>query len=126
MKISNLEKNESVKAKRAFCKVIAEKIKSARKQKGLTQEQLARKLHISQQVISRIEKGGENISLLTLKKIADGLGADIQIKIEFGFQDQSGDPRPKGRGPLLKAKSIPQIPFPELKTGDLAEGIRDQ
>ena len=62
--------------------LIAGKIKAVRKQKGLTQSELAKKLKISQQVISRIESGGENISLLTLKKIVVSLGAKLQLEIK--------------------------------------------
>lgn len=69
------------KPQNEFCKAVAEKIKSIRKQKGLTQQTLAKKLKISQQVISRIEKGTENISLLTLKKIVDSLGAKLSMEI---------------------------------------------
>jgi len=56
-----------------FCRFIADKIKQRRKEKGLTQKALARKLKISQQMISRIENGKENISLLTLKNVVDSL-----------------------------------------------------
>lgn len=68
-----------------FCKVIAEKIKTLRKQKGLTQSELARRLKVSQQMVSRIEKGNENISLLTLKNIADSLGGELTISINSGI-----------------------------------------
>lgn len=64
-----------------LCNGVAVKIKTIRKQKKLTQKDLAKKLNISQQMISRIEKGRENISLMTLKKIVDSLGADIHLEI---------------------------------------------
>jgi len=64
-----------------FCKLVAGKIKLIRKQKGLTQRQLAKRLKVSQQVISRIESGGGNISLLTLKNIVDTLGANLHLEI---------------------------------------------
>lgn len=70
-----------LKPETALCREVAQKIKSTRKQKGLTQNELAKKLRISQQLISRIESGKENISLLTLKKIASGLEAKLQIEI---------------------------------------------
>lgn len=69
------------KPENEFCKSIADKIKSIRKQKGLTQQALAKRLKVSQQMISRIEKGRENISLLTLKKIADSMGANLSLEI---------------------------------------------
>ena len=62
-----------------FCLWFGEKIKALRKQRNLTQKMLADKLGISQQMISRIESGRENISLLTLKKVIDKLGAKIDI-----------------------------------------------
>ena len=64
-----------------FCKVVADKIMAVRKKKGLSQKELAKKLKISQQVISRIESGRENISLLTIKKMAEGMGAELHIEI---------------------------------------------
>ena len=76
------KESKPVKSQDEFCRLIAEKIKSVRKQKGLTQNELAKKLKVSQQVISRIEKGRENISVLTLKKIVDGLGAIIYFDIK--------------------------------------------
>lgn len=65
-----------------FCRLIAGQIRSVRKQRGLTQAELARRLNVSQQVISRIEKGRENFSVLTLKRIVDGLGARIYLDIK--------------------------------------------
>jgi DNA-binding XRE family transcriptional regulator len=64
-----------------FCKSIADRIKILRKQKGLTQCELARKLGVSQQMVSRIERGRENISLLTLKNIVGALDAEARIEI---------------------------------------------
>lgn len=75
------ENNISRPKKDDFCKLVAGKIEFMRKQKGLTQKQLAKRLNISQQIISRIETGSENIALLTLKKIVDTLGAEIYLEI---------------------------------------------
>lgn len=46
-------------------------------QKGLTQKQLAEQMNCSQQYVSKILKGKENLSLETLSKIESAL--DIQI-----------------------------------------------
>lgn len=64
-----------------FTRLVAQRIRAFRKQRKITQAQLARKMKISQQVISRIEQGEENVSILTLKKIADSLGADLSFEI---------------------------------------------
>ena len=60
-------------------KALCDKIKEIRKNKGLTQVQLARKAHLSQQTISFIEQGYVNISIKNLKKITDALGVKIHI-----------------------------------------------
>jgi len=62
-----------------FCLQVGLKIKKQRQEKDLTQQDLAKKLGISQQIISRIEKGG-NINLLTIKKIADILNKKLLIE----------------------------------------------
>lgn len=76
----NIFTKSTPKPANGFCLEIGEKIKILRKQKNLTQNILADKLNISQQMVSRIESGRENISLLTLKKVVDALGVDISIK----------------------------------------------
>ena len=57
-----------------FCVEIGQRLKALRKEKKLTQAMLSKKLNITQQMISRIESGRENISLLTLKKVTEELG----------------------------------------------------
>ncbi len=61
-------------------KIICDKIKDYRKKTGLTQIELAKKTGLSQQSISFMEQGYINISLRTLKKIADAL--DLRIVLE--------------------------------------------
>lgn len=75
----NIFLKDKVKTVNEFCLEVGQKIKSLRKQRELTQQMLSKKLNISQQMISRIESGKENISLLTLKKIIEELGAKISI-----------------------------------------------
>jgi len=60
-----------------ICKKIGDNIKKIRKKNGLTQTRFAKKLNISQQLVSRIEKGHENPSVITLKKIASALSIQI-------------------------------------------------
>lgn len=71
------EKNMEVRD--PVCDAIGKEIRRVRKEEGLSQEQLAEKVGISQQLISRIEKGKENMSLLTLKKIARALARKVEI-----------------------------------------------
>ncbi|MDR1897751.1 MAG: helix-turn-helix domain-containing protein [Prevotellaceae bacterium] len=46
---------------------------------GLTRQDIASEMHVSQQYVDRILKGGENISLETLAKIEDILHINILI-----------------------------------------------
>ena len=60
-----------------ICRKIGENIKKIRKERKLTQKQLAISLNVSQQLVSRLEKGYENPSIITLKKIAAALNIQI-------------------------------------------------
>lgn len=58
------------------------KIAELRKQQGLTQKELAEKLHTKQQYIARIEKEGYNkLTLTTLMRLADIFNK--QLVVEF-------------------------------------------
>jgi len=59
---------------------IAQQIKDLRLNLGYTQKELAEKLGVIQQYISKIENGRENISVGTLKKIADALDKRLIVK----------------------------------------------
>ena len=58
---------------------VAQKLKILRQNMNLTQRELAERIGISQQIISRIEKGRENLRLLTLSKIFSFLGEQVII-----------------------------------------------
>jgi len=47
--------------------------------KGLTQEQLAERLHTKQESIARLESGSSLPSLSTVKKVAEALDATLEI-----------------------------------------------
>ena len=52
----------------------------ARIEKGLTQEQLAKKIGTKQSVISRFESGRANPSIAFLKKLAQALNSHLEIR----------------------------------------------
>lgn len=62
-----------------LCAKTGKLIRDTRKDQGLSQKDLAKKLGISQQIISRVEKGRENISLATLSSITRALGLKVEI-----------------------------------------------
>lgn len=60
------------------------KIKSAREQLHMTQEQLAERVDKKRTYISKIENDGENITLRTLYDIVErGLGGRLHISFDF-------------------------------------------
>lgn len=52
----------------------------ARLNKGMTQKDLAEKMGTKQSVISRLESGRANPSILILRKLAHALQTELQIK----------------------------------------------
>ena len=60
------------------------KIRSAREQLDMTQEQLAERINKKRTYISKIENEGENITLRTLYDIVErGLGGKLRITFEL-------------------------------------------
>ena len=61
-------------------KLIGARIRYYRTLNGLNQRELAKRVHISESAIGRIERGdyNESISLSTLVDIANGLKIDVQ------------------------------------------------
>jgi len=60
---------------------IIKALSNGRKEKNLTQKQLAELTGINQADISKIEKGNANPSVKTLQRLAAGM--DMNVKIEF-------------------------------------------
>ena len=56
-------------------------LKEARKEAGLTQLDLACKLHTQKSAISRIENHSEDVKLSTLERFASALGKRLEINL---------------------------------------------
>ncbi len=50
--------------------------------RGLTQEELARRIHTKQSAIARLESAGSLPSLSTVKRVAEALDADLYVAIQ--------------------------------------------
>jgi len=84
-----VRKNKNIKGLREFkerplrvdpeIKILCEQIKNTRRESGLTQKDLAKKSGLSQQSISFVEQGYINMSLKTLKRLADALNLKIVL-----------------------------------------------
>lgn len=66
----------------SICNELAMLIQSTRKKLKLSQKDLAKITGMQQSSISKIESGKYNPSIMQLKRIADGLGKKIIIRLE--------------------------------------------
>lgn len=76
-------------------KDIGQRILALRKAQNLTQEDLAGLAQIDRSHLSEIENGYKNITIHTLKKIADGLQVKVAVLVDdaplvFAADDQGG------------------------------------
>lgn len=60
---------------------LIESLIAARIKSGLTQKKLARKVGTKQSAISRLEGGGENLTLGFIKKVARALNSSVRVTI---------------------------------------------
>ena len=60
---------------------LADQIRRIRKRLGYTQKDVAKKLGVIQQYVSQLESGCENVSLSTLKRIADAFDRRLVVRL---------------------------------------------
>jgi len=56
-------------------------LRQAREEAGLTQEEVARRLRTKKSAISRIENHADDVRLSTLRRYANAVGANLQIRL---------------------------------------------
>jgi transcriptional regulator with XRE-family HTH domain len=61
---------------------IGEKIRAKRKEEGLTQVELGRRIGSDQVFISYLENGNRTPTIRTLQRIAKGLGCELTVLFE--------------------------------------------
>lgn len=69
--------------KKGFLISLGKQVVKLRKQKGLSQSDLARNCDKDRQSIERLESGKINPSAYYLKEIADGLGIPVKDLLDF-------------------------------------------
>jgi len=62
--------------------ILLQDIRKERKAKGLTQQQLATKVHMPRTMITKIESGNRNVTLDTLMQIAQAMGKSLTVGLE--------------------------------------------
>jgi transcriptional regulator with XRE-family HTH domain len=78
---------EAVEAhkKRMVDEVRAYRLRELREASSLTQVELASRLHVSQNRVSRIEHGDiERAQVDTLRKYVEAVGGTLRIEVEYG------------------------------------------
>ena len=60
---------------------ISDALRKARKSAGMTQKQVAEKLHVSRVYVSQLEGNPANVSVMTLLKYASAVGADLRLQV---------------------------------------------
>lgn len=63
-------------------KTVACQIRELRKKRGYTQKELAKRMHVVQSYISKIERGENNISVETLSHVAHILKVKLVVQLE--------------------------------------------
>jgi DNA-binding XRE family transcriptional regulator len=56
-------------------------LRQAREAAGLTQEEVARRLHTQKSAISRIENHADDVRLSTLRRYAEAVGTNLHIQL---------------------------------------------
>ncbi len=64
-------------------KKFGKNVKLARIKKDYSQDQLAEKLNVTQNYITKIETGRQNMSLKKIAELAEGIGVDIEELLQF-------------------------------------------
>ena len=59
----------------------ARELQAEREKKHISQADLAKKTGMKQQEVSRIERGDQNAKVETLRKLADGVGKKLIVKL---------------------------------------------
>ncbi len=62
---------------------VGKRIKQLREERNIPQQDLAAACNIEKSNFSRLEAGGANPTLYTLKKIADNLGVPLTVIVDF-------------------------------------------
>jgi HTH-type transcriptional regulator / antitoxin HipB len=56
-------------------------LRQAREEAGITQEELADRIHTQKTNISRLERHAEDVKLSTLRRVAEALGKRVELKL---------------------------------------------
>jgi DNA-binding XRE family transcriptional regulator len=61
--------------------MISENLKAARKAAGMTQAQVAERMHVNRAYVAQLEGKPQNVTVSTLVKYANAIGGEIDFKV---------------------------------------------
>lgn len=95
---------------RGFFVAFGERFATLRKERGLTQVQLAERLGVSQQAITAYESGQRRVPISTLPLLANTLGVSIEELIGAPAKRSVGKrgPQPKIAQQLQRIEALPK------------------
>lgn len=77
----SVKKQERIKQEARYI-MARMQIRKLRRQKKMSQTQLAKKMNVKREFVSRVESGKQNITLETLFKIAEATGKEFKFSFE--------------------------------------------
>ena len=92
----------------AFFEKLGQRIASLRKERGLTQVQLAEMLHCSQQRIVSLEKGRRRVPVSDLPVLSKALGVTVEELIGVEAKPAKRGPTPKLQRQLEQLSQLPR------------------
>jgi transcriptional regulator with XRE-family HTH domain len=78
-KVSFISFKIAMKKERKILTQFGEKVRELRKQKGLSQEELAFKANLHRTYIGMVERAEKNVTLLSIEKIANALEINLNV-----------------------------------------------
>ena len=75
------KRQEAIKRKARYL-LAAMELRKLRRKSKLSQAELAHKMHVKREFLSRIESGRQNITLETLFKIAEAVGKEFKFSFK--------------------------------------------
>jgi len=90
---------------------LGHRIRKLRNQAGLTQAQLADRVEVSDEFMSRLERGKKSPSLATASRIAEALGVTLAVLFDFDAPAPAGEKEEllEGLRVLLIAEDVEKI-----------------
>ncbi|WP_026810163.1 helix-turn-helix domain-containing protein [Arenibacter latericius] len=67
--------------------ILGEMIKSVRKERKLTQEQLGELIGVQKSQISKLERSAKNVTIETILKVFDALKANVKFSVQMDDSD---------------------------------------